>query len=477
MSSPLGVFMLPACLPACLPGLIFFLLQWKLRAAAWAYGCAFYAVTAARLSHETHLQAFYIKALKLDPKAVGSVWSFYFIWVGACEPVFGAAIDILQSFNVRPSNLLLLVTPAWSLLFYRLWTPDESTRHLYLTLFAFGAVQAFMLMLVTTIFQSFFPPGERRNAASRPRQVLAILGLLTGMVLPPFLSRDWIQTDTLASSLSIAIFAAAMLGSLALSVLEGSVSAGEVTRRSEKTNVLKVASEIASICLHPTFRFVLLFSVLSQLGNALFATSINMYMLYVASMGSPISPALCGVSFLQPVSFFDGCLLPSLSVRWQRTLVPVCFYVACLAAGGKLMQAARDIGAEKTLAREFRIYGSALALTPVTSSAWLHMHGGNGFFVLLLCMLVVGSAGAGLSLLPDLVIAAAVDEDAKAKGRNRSGAFYGAKQFQPNETQQPPQLVAGLTAMCWFVPAVLYHMAAGVTSYYLSLVEHKEKKA
>jgi Na+/melibiose symporter-like transporter len=48
---------------------------------------------------------------------------------------------------------------------------------------------------------------------------------------------------------------------------------------------------------------------------------------------------------------------------------------------------------------------------------------------MLVCSFALGTAGSGISLLPDLVIAAAVDKDSVAEGRNRSGSFFGARQI------------------------------------------------
>ncbi|KAJ1492305.1 hypothetical protein T484DRAFT_2977222 [Baffinella frigidus] len=83
--------------------------------AAWAFGLCFGAVVAVRIAHETHLQAFYLKGLGMDPKTVGSMWTLYFFWVGACEPIMGVVIDALRDRGVYPSTIIIVLTPIWCL--------------------------------------------------------------------------------------------------------------------------------------------------------------------------------------------------------------------------------------------------------------------------------------------------------------------------------------------------------------------------
>jgi hypothetical protein len=87
---------------------------WRVSLAAWAFGLCFGSVIAVRIAHETHLQAFYLKELGMDPKTVGSLWTLYFFWVGACEPTMGIVIDALRDRGIFPSTLIILLCPIWS---------------------------------------------------------------------------------------------------------------------------------------------------------------------------------------------------------------------------------------------------------------------------------------------------------------------------------------------------------------------------
>ncbi len=74
--------------------------------------------------------------------APSSLWSLYYFWCAACDPIVGIAIDMLKARGVEPTSLLLVVTPVWAYLMSHLWAPGSSDRDSLLTvLLPFGFLQ------------------------------------------------------------------------------------------------------------------------------------------------------------------------------------------------------------------------------------------------------------------------------------------------------------------------------------------------
>jgi len=193
--------------------------------AGWAYGLAFAGVIAGRISHETHLQGLYRDGLKMDADDVGSLWTFYYFWCAACDPLVGITIDALKARGIEATSLLLAATPAWAYLMSKLWAPTSSDySSLLAVLLPFGLLQATQLMLVSTVLGSVFVAGPKRQAASLARQMLGIVGLLVGMVGPPYLTSDWSEPGVMAGPFVYLAASSVFVGSLILVILRGSLS-------------------------------------------------------------------------------------------------------------------------------------------------------------------------------------------------------------------------------------------------------------
>lgn len=480
--------------------------------AAWAFGLCFGAVVAVRIAHETHLQAFYLKGLGMDPKTVGSMWTLYFFWVGACEPIMGVVIDALRDRGVYPSTIIIVLTPIWTYQFLALFTPSSPDPwRLLAVLLPFGWMQATMLMLTTTLFQSSFPAGVARQAASTPRQLLAIIGLLVGMVSPPLLSSDWTTTHAMARTLAVGAGSGLMLGALLLRSLQSTLDALEpeaapaAQRKPQgpaavapKVGHVQRLLEIVGVFSHPTFRYMLLMSAISQHGNALFSTSLQAFLHNVAKVRSPTPPFLCSggaiAGFLKSIPHFQGwdmthqgCLVSPISVKWQKGLVPISFYLANLAMAPLVSRLSKQWGAQRTLATEYRVYACILFLSPLMV---MLVEGSSysteitSLLVMIATAILLGCAAAGLSLLPDVVISKYVDEDAIEKKRSRAGAFFGARQvanragsalasgvsglvlsgvgFSATQDTPAPLVSQGISFICFIVPALCYLVSSEI---------------
>ncbi|KAJ1492306.1 hypothetical protein T484DRAFT_1771553 [Baffinella frigidus] len=299
--------------------------------------------------------------------------------------------------------MIIVITPIWTYQFLALFTPSSPDPwRLLAVLLPFGWMQATMLMLTTTLFQSSFPAGVARQAASTPRQLLAIIGLLVGMVSPPLLSSDWTTTHAMARTLAVGAGSGLMLGALLLRSLQSTLDALEpeaapaaqrkpqgpaaVAPKYQKPEgpaavAPKVSCsysfqhddavghvqrllEIVGVFSHPTFRYMLLMSAISQHGNALFSTSLQAFLHNVAKVRSPTPPFLCSggaiAGFLK-----SGCLVSPISVKWQKGLVPISFYLANLAMAPLVSRLSKQWGAQRTLATEYRVYACILFLSPL----------------------------------------------------------------------------------------------------------------
>ena len=318
-----------------------------------------------------------------------SLWSLYYFWCAACDPIVGIAIDMLKARGVEPTSLLLAVTPCWAYLMSHLWAPGSSDRaSLLAVLLPFGLLQALELMLVSTVLGSVFPAGPQRQAASLARQLLGVAGLLVGMVAPPYVTSDWAQdkTHNMSGPFVYVVGASVMLGSLVLALLTRRPDAPDRTPPTPKGatagggsasgggGALQGLRDIVEVLAsHKQYRPVLLFSLTSQGGNALFATSIGMFLKHVAGCTRATAAALC-------VGGDAGtCVVPSISAPHQRTLVPVAFYIAMFLFGPGILAKAKDLGVARVLSLEFGVYGVALGCTPLVIAGLLRMQGAAPF--------------------------------------------------------------------------------------------------
>jgi len=187
-----------------------------------------------------------------------------------------------------------------------------------------------------------------------------------------------------------------------------------------------------------------MFSLAAQFGNTLFATTVGMFNKFVGQCLHTTSPTLC-------LNDSGSCVVPALSAATQRILVPVSFYVAAFIFGPSLLAKAKKTGVQTVLSLVFGAYGTALFVTPLIVYAVMSFYGAPpystavtteaGFWAMLLCSFGIGICGSGLSLLPDLVVAACVDLDSAALSRNRSGSFFGARQVSTTQ-----KLLSGISS-------------------------------
>ena len=232
---------------------------------------------------------------------------------------------------------------------------------------------------------------------------------------------------------------------------------------------------------------MLLFSMAAQFGNALFAGHVNLFLKHVARCTSATEARLClGAWCLLPsvappqqrtivvVAFYVAAFTfgPALLAKARKhgvvrvlsvefacygatllcTPVLVCAIMSALGApvfsepvvpvDAQRHQASIILGnIWSALHRPLGGGGSGMEdegaplAVPARLAAHSAAHGGGsgsgseaGFWSMLVCSFLIGTAGSGISVLPDLIIAMRVDKDEAACGRNRSGAFYGARQ-------------------------------------------------
>ena len=188
----------------------------------------------------------------MDSAEVGSLWTVYYFWCAVCDPLVGIGIDMLKARGIGATTLLVVFTPLWTYLMCHIWSPDiENPTATRAMLLAFGLLQAMQLMLASAVLGSVFPAGPSRQVrhkmqafacillmrsilsaspqaragaeyveygcgcsqvASLARQMLGIIGLLVGMVGPPFLSSDWDDSDVMSGPFVYFVGSAVMAG-------------------------------------------------------------------------------------------------------------------------------------------------------------------------------------------------------------------------------------------------------------------------
>ena len=114
-----------------------------------------------------HLQGLYRDGLGMDAADVGSLWTKYYFWCAACDPLVGIGIDMLKARGIAATTLLVVCTPFWTLLMAQIWSPDSGNLSTTTAvLLAFGLLQAMQLMLASAVLGSVFPPGPARQVSA-----------------------------------------------------------------------------------------------------------------------------------------------------------------------------------------------------------------------------------------------------------------------------------------------------------------------
>ena len=140
-----------------------------LAVAGWAYGVAFAGVTAARISHETHLQSLYRDGLRVPAQDVGTLWSIYYFWCALCDPLVGIGIDFLKARGVEYTTVLLGVTPLWAYVMRSIWAPSATdSTSLLSALLPYGVLQSVMIMVLSAVLGALFPAGPARQVHAAP---------------------------------------------------------------------------------------------------------------------------------------------------------------------------------------------------------------------------------------------------------------------------------------------------------------------
>ena len=121
------------------------------------YGLGFGAITASRIAHEAHLQAFYLNSVRLAPELVGAGWILFCVAVAVAEPTIGLILDRLRAKGIRQATVLRSALLPWLLFVYLIWAPAYSAHPLLLLLpiLGFGLTQAMHLSLRARITHPF----------------------------------------------------------------------------------------------------------------------------------------------------------------------------------------------------------------------------------------------------------------------------------------------------------------------------------
>lgn len=398
------------------------------------YGTGFGAITASRIAHEAHLQGYYIGTLGLAPSLVGAGWSVFCGIVALAEPIIGATLDFIRSKGFRVPMVLLGLLVPWLALVHLIWAPPwQSPPVMFACVVAFGLLQATLNLGLLSVYPTLFPSKEARATALVPQQVMTIAGLLLGMNLPIILSDEWKAPQFFASS-----FAAALAIPLSLSLFFLSAffkttpkpATAPAPASSDPASVKKKGrvQELLSVLDNRVFRLVLCGIFLSQLGNALLASTLPLFAKHVIDLSVPVGP------------LFGGIVLDS---KWQFSVSYFVFYLSGALTGPIWARMTKKVGATRTLRRAYLMYACGCLALPLLPggllSAWLPdsfpqlfpSEAAKKLVLFVLCFFWNGCALGGMVSLPDLIIAEEVNRDERrSKGASsRAGSMYGSKQL------------------------------------------------
>eukprot|EP01080_Neovahlkampfia_damariscottae_P011668 gene11668-4904_t len=354
-----------------------------------------------------HTQFFYTDILKLDAKKTGLAWTIYSIFNSLCEPTVGYLSDSskFKMLNSKRIPWILFAFLPWSIAFYFLWQPlnglsnDNLFYYLVLNLLIYGSMNSFIGINWMSLFTELFTTSKDQMSVSNFRVLFLIIGMLSGMVLPPVISSSWKNPSIISNMAFVLVFIGALI-----------YFASSKEQKSEKKIEKKSFFENLKLSLRSkSYKSFLACFFFLSIGNALLLSFLPLYSKYIAKITTPVEIRI------------TESLIYNLSVESQTALILSSFYLLGILATPIWTGIASRIGIIYTFQIECFIYASIVFSMNLIN---------EGFWPLFYCIILMGLSMSGFIIFPDLMITLVADEDEfiNKQGR-RDGMFIGGRAF------------------------------------------------
>ena len=338
----------------------------------------------------THIQFLYIDLFGLSAALIGTGWAIYGIWNAINDPLAGAWSDRTRTRWGRRTPWIAATAVPVSLLFLLLWIPPQSLIdaggnplfvYFMVIVLLFDLAWTIIVMNWTALFPEMFTDEQERASVSGWREVFSVFGLIVGVALMPILAGEgWVNRGPVALGFAVLV-AGTFLGSL--------LGTRERKDLQYEPSVPVVQSLRATLSNVP-FRWFLVANLSKEFVFSILAASMPFYAKYVLGASTGETGYVLGAAFV-------------VAILGLAIWTPV----------------TKRIGAW----RAWRLCCVSFSLSCLPFLLVSDLAGG------IAAAAILGLSLAGYLMLPNLLIADAIDDDALATGSRREGMFFGMNGF------------------------------------------------
>ncbi len=384
----------------------------------------------------TFILFFYIDHLHAPLAGITIAMTIQSVWHAILNPIIGQISDRTRTRYGRRMPYIAALSIPLGVIFFLLWHPIVPSR--WLSVYFLVMVLLFDLFYLsvvlnwTSLFPEMFQTISQRTQAQSPRQIVGVIALLIGVAAPPILYGHWGWS-----------WMGAILGVIGtLGFLLSLYGSQERSLTSLPSSRISLTESWKLLTGFKGFRRFLLMNFLVQLTLGLIPAVLPFYAKYVLHISHTVL----------------SLLLASIFVTALIAITPWSHWI-------KRQGSHRGI----RWAIVFLIIGLSPFFVPNNTGVFL-------------AAVLLGVGLGGFLVLADVLIAEAIDVDARLRDSRREGVFYGINgfilrlgvsvqslllyavlhgtHFQPNRTGYAPMAVQdGFRVLISLIPMVLLVMA------------------
>jgi len=367
------------------------------RAGRIAYGLGNFGKAFFYYSVGAYIVFFYVDVVGLDPNLMAVALSIpYGIWNAVNDPLIGFISDRLRTRWGRRIPLIIVGAPLTLLFFWLLWSPGiiaakSSTVLFYYLMFSLAFFDLFLTMLTTgyeALFPEMFEDLKERSEASLYRELFALLGVITGFALFPYVRSIFSGFLDVLNAWS---FSSLVLGGIgALTIFISLLGCRERKEFYEIDKPLGLVEMVKLTLGNRTFLAFLGADIVIFFLWSWVPAMIPFYTKYVLKGGEEANALILGVMLLSAIFWWP--LLRKITLK---------------------------VGSKKMFILSTIIF--VLSLQPLLLL--------NDLNLILLAMVLVGCGNAGIQLVRSICLSDVIDEDELRTGVRREGAYIGTMIF------------------------------------------------
>lgn len=361
-----------------------------------AYGLGNFGKAFFYYSVGAYIVFFYVDVVGLDPNLMAVALSIpYGIWNAVNDPLMGFISDRLRTRWGRRIPLIIVGAPLTLLFFWLLWSPwiigKSDTIIFYYLMFSLAFFDLFLTMLTTgyeALFPEMFEDLKERSEASLYRELFALLGVITGFALFPYVRSVF---SAFLDVLNAWSFSSLMLGGIgALTIFISLLGCRERKEFYEVDKPLDLIEMVKLTLGNRTFLAFLGADIVIFFLWSWVPAMIPFYTKYVLKGGEELNALILGVMLLSAIFWWPFLRKITLKVGSKRMfIISTVIFV--------------------------------LSLQPLLLLSDLNL--------ILLAMMFVGCGNAGIQLVRSICLSDVIDEDELKTGVRREGAYIGTMIF------------------------------------------------